>query len=84
MGGVGSWCAGGGEEAVVVAVGVAIRACRERHVLTILPKAFCAVTVGGLAGGEANSAAWRRVVAVCDESHWSAEGNSMFAERSRV
>lgn len=54
---------------MVVAVGVAIRACRDRHVLTMLPKAFCAVTVGGLAGGEANRAAWRRVVAVCDESH---------------
>jgi len=61
--------------------GVARSAWRDRHVLKMLPRAFCGDKVGGLAGGEAKRAAWSLAPAVaggCDVSHESAEGSSIF------
>lgn len=43
----------------------------------MLLNVVCADALGGLAGGEAKSAACRRFEAVCDESHWSADGSNM-------
>jgi hypothetical protein len=58
-------------------------ACRERHVVKMLPIALCAATCGGLAGGEAKSADCSRVSGgrdECDESQDKAEGSSMVAQ----
>jgi hypothetical protein len=84
-GGVGNWLPwevdGGvvGSAADIAGIaGAARRLCKLRHVLKILPSACCADRLGGLAGGEAKSAAWRRVKGGgCDGSHDNAEGSSM-------
>ncbi len=61
------------------AAGAVRRVCSERHVVKMLPMAVCVDSCGGLAGGEANSAVWRRVSGGgCDESQDSADGNSIF------
>jgi len=69
---MGSWAAVRG------GAGLVRRDWRERHVEKMLPMAVCVESWGGLAGGEAKSADWRRVKGgVCDESHGSADGSNI-------
>lgn len=71
---IGSWATATG------GAGWVRRDWRERHVEKMLPMAVCVESWGGLAGGEANSADWRRVKGgVCDESHGRADGSSIVA-----
>jgi hypothetical protein len=59
---------------------VASRAWRDRHELKMLPIACWLDSCGGLAGGEANSAACSRVKGGCAESQVIADGSSMFSQ----
>ena len=80
--GIGLACdeAGGviGAVASRIGAGAARRDWSERHVVKMLPIACCVESCGGLAGGEAKSAACRRVSGGCDESHEMADGRSIF------
>jgi hypothetical protein len=56
------------------------RDCSERHVVKRLPMAVCVESWGGLGGGEAKRADWRRVKGfVCDGSHGNADGINIVA-----
>lgn len=56
---------------------VFMRDCSERHVETMLPKALWDESVGGLAGGDAKRADWRRGMVGCDASQGKAAGSSI-------
>lgn len=53
--------------------------CSARQELTMLPNVLPCALDGGLEGGDAKSACWSLVTGGCDESHESADGNSILS-----
>lgn len=68
---------------LAMGMGEARRDCSERQEEKRFPKAVCAESCGGLAGGDAKSDAWSRVRGGW-ESQGKADGSSMLCSTGRI